>query len=117
MGDRLISVETSWDKKIRMNHDLLLNIKYGKRIIIGCLGTDSLTHSDFRRRGIYQKLRERKYGLLDEHSAEMTYGITSNPILIVKEAEKSEKFPANYFFPIRIIKMIWIQNLIEIQIL
>lgn len=111
LGDRLISVATSGGKIISTKHDLILNIKYGKRIIVGCLGTDSLTHQDFRRRGIYQKLRERKYGLLDEHSAEMTYGITSNPILIVKEAEKSEKFPANYFFPIRIIKMIWIRDI------
>lgn len=111
LGDTIISVATYGGRIISMKHDLLLEIKFGDRIIVGCLGTDSCTDTDFRRRGIYFKLRERKYSLLDNHNAEMTYGITSNPILIKKEAEKDPRFPTNYLFPTRIIKMMWIRDI------
>ena len=91
---KAIAVAEVEEKIIGCSHGYLLNIRLGNKPILAQQGTDLAILEEFRGRGIYPALTNKKTELYDALGVQMTYSTSSNPIVVGKDrSEKRPQFP------------------------
>lgn len=88
-----ITVCTKDGEIIGCEHIIPRRIKLGDEVVIGNIGTDLAVHPDFRGLGLSRKIRafHRSRGYRVHH--QLSYFVTSNPIMIKAYTKRSTLFP------------------------
>jgi predicted N-acetyltransferase YhbS len=88
-----ITVCSKDEKIVGCIHIIPQRIKIGDEIVLGNIGADLAVHPDFRGLGLSKKMREfhRSREYKNEH--QLTYFVTSNPIMIKEYSKKATPFP------------------------
>jgi hypothetical protein len=98
----IICVATIDGKIVGVIHSVLLNIKISNKIILGSMGGDATTHTDYRGLGVYTKL----VNFIDKARDERVifrYSTSINPIIIkTKRDQPRISFPKEISYMIRI---------------
>src|SRR4030042_1978794 len=89
----LISLCLDNDKIIGCFHSVPMNIKIGDNIYKCTTGTDLAVHPDYRRMGIYGKMKTLLYEVEKKENISFHFGVSGNPILI----ENSKRIGQRYF--------------------
>jgi hypothetical protein len=94
---KAIAVAELDGKIIGCSHGYLLNIRLGNKPILAQQGTDLAILEEFRGRGIYPTLTKKKNELYDALGVQMTYSISSNPIVVGRDqSENRPQFPCRF---------------------
>jgi hypothetical protein len=93
---------------IAASHIMFRQLKLGENIIIHSTGSGSAVHPDFRKQGIFNKLKEKQEHVLEKLSISYREGVSTNPILMKRNIRyKKTRLPHNL---IELLKTNNIQN-------
>jgi len=103
---RGIVVAESQGKIIGCGHGVNREIKIGNGLYLMRFGGDVAVHQDYRRMGIYGKMRDLSKKIRRENGVDMVFSATTNPIMI-----ESGKKRGSTKFPQEIIEMVFIDEI------
>ena len=89
----MINVGVHKGKIVGCTHVILSRYKVGDKILAVGNGLDVAVHPDFRGKGIFNKMNEMRIDTLREMGVDLVLWSSSNPILVKKWHEISNKFP------------------------
>lgn len=79
---------------IGASHIMFRELKLGKNVIIHSTGSGSAIHPDFRKQGIFNKLKEKQEQIIEKLSVSYREGVSTNPILMKRNIRYNKtKFP------------------------
>jgi predicted N-acetyltransferase YhbS len=94
-------------KIIGISSGLSLKIKIGEKTFIGQKGADAAVHPDYRGMGVFSSIDKIKHKMLADIGYNISYSVTSNPILIERSKRRNIERP----FPHPIIYLVRIQDI------
>ncbi len=104
--DNYIGVGLHNNKIVGVDHAIPNFIKIGDKIHLCSYGADVAVHPDYRRMGIFGRVREVRQRLANEAGVLLNYHVTSNPIII-----KTNIKAGRPSFPKKIINLVRITNI------
>lgn len=87
-----IVVGESGGSIIGCDHSGYRSVKLRERTFIFAQGMDSAVHPEFRRRGVYTKLGDKKVEFRDALKVDSNYWISGNPVIIRIGLKKGRKY-------------------------
>ena len=88
-----ISVALHGDQIIGCKHSVYQKIKVGDEILECTLGSDLAVHDDYRGMGVYKQLSAMSSRKKVEFGYDISYFVTSNPILISRFRDEHDSLP------------------------
>jgi hypothetical protein len=104
----LVSLCLDNDKIVGCFHSVPMNIKIGDNIYKSTTGTDLAVHPDYRRIGIYGKMKSVLYTAEKKENILFHFGVSGNPILIERGKREGQRY-----FPYETYKYVKIKDMNE----
>lgn len=87
------------------SHAMMIPVKVGDEVLQCYYGTDVAVHPEFRKRGLWKKMRDMKFNLAKKRGGSYFFSTSGNPILI-KGYRRYDKV-----FQKKLVNMAWIRNI------
>ncbi len=95
LSENIISLCLDGKKIIGCQHTWQMNIKIGNNIYKAARSCDSAVDSDYRRMGIYTKMKKNQEEIMEKSNIKFHFGVSLNPILL-QRAKKIGRRPFPY---------------------
>jgi uncharacterized protein YfkK (UPF0435 family) len=110
---KFIDLPTKYNKIVVAEHDDMIiglcsgisyKIKIGEKTFIGQKGADAAVHPDYRGMGVFSRIDKLKHKMLRDIGYNISYSVTSNPILIERSKKRNieRPFPHPILYLVRI---------------
>jgi hypothetical protein len=95
LRSKAVIVAESDHRIVGCTHGYYLKVKVGQRSLLAQQGTDLAVLEDFRGMGLYPKMIVMKNEIHKKHRVNMTYALSSNPIVYKKDLKENRpQFPS-----------------------